>query len=130
MPETEKGRSSAEVVIVKRGIAGRRDPVMSIRFAKSAGVTFADGGRLLFSLVKLIQDEVVKVDPDYFAEWRRKTLSSLPVLEPFEGTLEVVFDGGGDVEEKPVVRVRSGASHRIGRAGDVVTIWREKEGAL
>ena len=76
----EQGRDSratAEIVVVKRGFAragGRPAPVMTIKFTKEAGVSFSDGGRLLFWLIRAIENGVHEVDPDLTTEWTSEGL--------------------------------------------------------
>lgn len=64
------GRASAEIVIVKRdSTGGRSAPIMTIKLTKEAGVSFSDGGRLLYWLTRRIEKGVHEVDPDLVAEW-------------------------------------------------------------
>ena len=63
-------RATAEIVVVKRGLTGRRTaPVMTIKLTKEAGVSFSDGGRLVYWLVRRIESGVHEVDPDLTTEW-------------------------------------------------------------
>lgn len=61
------GRASAEIVIVKFG--ARSAPIMTIKLTKEAGVSFSDGGRLVYWLIRRIENGVHEVDPDLVAEW-------------------------------------------------------------
>lgn len=69
----EQGRDSratAEIVVVKPSLIGRPAAlVMTIKFTKEAGVSFSDGGRLLFWLIQEIENGVHKVDPNLTTEW-------------------------------------------------------------
>ncbi len=68
----EQGRDSratAEIVVVKHGLTGGRSaPVMTIKFTKEAGVSFSDGGRLVFWLIRRIENWVHEVDPNLVTE--------------------------------------------------------------
>ena len=69
----EQGRDSratAEIVVVKRGLTGGRSaPVMTIKFTKEAGVSFSDGGRLVYWLIRSIENGIHEVDPNLVTEW-------------------------------------------------------------
>ena len=63
-------RASAEIVVVKPSLIGRPAAlVMTIKFTKEAGVSFSDGGRLVYWIIRSIENGIHEVDPNLVTEW-------------------------------------------------------------
>lgn len=133
MSETMKGgRASAEIAIVNQSRAGgrRSAPVMTIRFTKEAGVSFSDGGRLAYWLVRRIENGIHEVDPDLVAEWISEGFGATPAppavpdLELIEGEFLIDYDGTPGVD-RAVVQTQT-QRIPIAASGHHVRLWREK----
>lgn len=139
--EKQDGRATAGVELVRRRNAGDSRPdgrIMTVTFEKEAGVSFEDGGRLLFGLVVAIKEALATIDPALSFRWKGEgfrvgsreadaavQLSALG-FEPVEGVLDVSFaEGSGD---PCIVLVDGPEIIKLGTDGDRVRLWRDKRG--